>query len=696
MAKQGFRRGLPAIVATAMVAAVAAGALVASPASAAGVDHYVSTTGTDAGNCQNIASPCLTINYAVGQAGTGDIINVAAGTYAEDVVVTKSLVFKGANAGISAGTTPGVRGAESVVKTFRTGTGATVAALYGATALDVTIDGFTVDPQGDTALIGSNVLAGLIHLHGGTGTGTSVVNNIVRGAASFIPSCTAFSCVAPNQMAPVGIAVGSGATDISDNRVENFRYGARTLQQLGASFPALLATIDSNVITGVTVQGIGIGGATGVQQPGGDITNNEIDAVGRLSGPGGVVMTNSGNDITGNTFEDLGSGVALVLCKKWDSRNNNVDDNTFIGAPLTISVSTDGGQCATGTSGDVEGSGSWVTGGGRFDGFSANGNSFTGGSIAMTSNAVTGFSANLPVTAGPIDVTCNWWGAASGPTNPTNPSGTGLTLAYGTTNSQPVFDFTPWEISDGGACTGGIPTGPVVSAGTAQGLERDLVNGSVFVPVFLAEANAAPTVVSFYTVNGTAIAGQDYVTWGTPTNPRTITIPAGQLQGTINVPVLPDANVEADEDFSVVISSVSGGTASLGPNSTGTGIILDSDGLFGPNPVIATTSGTVYEGNSGQRRAQFYIQLSRPPATNVTITYNTSDGTATAPGDYIAKLPGTVVFAPGQISKTVDVLVNSDTAVGTGRDFFLNVAVTGGSPVEELNMTGVSTILDDD
>jgi hypothetical protein len=677
-------------VATAMVAAVAAGALVASPASAAGVDHYVSTTGTDAGNCQNIASPCLTINYAVGQAGTGDIINVAAGTYAEDVVVTKSLVFKGANSGVSAGTTPGVRGAESVVKTFRTGTGGTVSALYGPTALDITIDGFTVDPQGDAALIGSNVLAGLIHLHGGAGTGTSVVNNIVRGAASFIPSCTAFSCVAPNQMAPVGIAVGSGATDISDNRVENFRYGARTLQQLGASFSPLLATIDSNVITGVTVQGIGIGGATGVQQPGGDITNNEIDAIGRLSGPGGVVMTNAGNDITGNTFEDLGSGVALVLCKKWDSRNNNVDDNTFIGAPLTISVSTDGGQCATGSGGDIEGVGSWVTGGGHFDGFSANGNSFTG-PIAMTSNAVTGFSANLPVTAGPIDVSCNFWGAASGPTTPSLPTGTGGTLAFGTTDGQPAFDFFPWESVEG-SCTGTS----WVSIGSAQGLERDVVTGSVFVPVFLARASATPTVVSFYTVDGTAIAGQDYTRWGTPSNPRTITIPAGALQSFVTVPVLTDNATESDESFSVVISSVSGGNAVVGLNGTGTGTILDSDGLFGPNPVIATTNGTVYEGDDGQRRAQFFIQLSRPPATNVTITYNTSDGTATAPGDYITKLPGTVVFAPGQISKTVDVLVNSNTAVGTGRDFFLNVLVTGGSPVEELNMTGVSTILDDD
>lgn len=696
MAKQRIRRGLPALVATAMLGSVVAGTIVASPVSAAGVDHYVSTTGTDTGNCQNIASPCLTINYAISQADTGDIINVASGTYDENVVVTKSLEFRGANAGISAGTTPGVRGAESVVKTFRTGTGTSVLDLYGTTAVDVTIDGFTVDPQGDAALRGASALAGLIHLRGGSGTGTSVVNNIVRGSSSFFPACTAFSCPAPDQMAPMGIAVGSGAVNIADNRVENLRYGMRTSQQLGGTFPTLTATVDSNVITGVTVQGIFIGGVTGVQQPGGDITNNEIDAVGRLSGPGGVVIGNAGNDVTGNSFTDLGAGVALVLCKKWDTRNNNIDNNTFVGAPLTVSASIDGGQCATGTSGDVEGSGSWVTGGGRFDGLSANGNSFTGGTTALSSSASAGFSANKPVTAGPIDVTCNWWGNASGPTNASNPGGTGLVVAFSTTDSQPTYDFTPWEISDGGACTGGVPTGAVVSVGDASGLERDLVTGSVFVPVFLAEANATPTVVSFYTVNGTAIAGQDYVTWGTPTNPRSITVPAGVLQAFVAVPVLTDNLVESDETFSVVVSSVSGGTATLGPNNTGTGTIVDSDGLFGPNPVITVSSGTVYEGDDGQRRAQFFVHLSRAPASNVSITYSSSDGTATAPGDYITKLPGAVTFAPGQISRTVDVLVNSDTTPDSDRDFFLDVTVTGGSPVEEINMTGTSTILDDD
>ena len=104
-------------------------------------------------------------------------------------------------------------------------------------------------------------------------------------------------------------------------------------------------------------------------------------------------------------------------------------------------------------------------------------------------------------------------------------------------------------------------------------------------------------------------------------------------------------------------------------DGTGTATIVDSDALFGPNPVINVSNPTFYEGDDGQRRAQFQIHLSRVPATNVTIAYRSEDGTAIAGVDYVQKLPGTVVFAPGQISKTIDVLVNSDTEANGDRDF---------------------------
>jgi hypothetical protein len=43
--------------------------------------HYVATTGVDSGDCSTPASVCLTVQYAITQAGVGDEIRVAAGRY---------------------------------------------------------------------------------------------------------------------------------------------------------------------------------------------------------------------------------------------------------------------------------------------------------------------------------------------------------------------------------------------------------------------------------------------------------------------------------------------------------------------------------------------------------------------------------------------------------------------------------------
>jgi len=60
----------------ALLLALALAFLWGAPVSAAG-DRYVATTGSDAGACDNVASPCLTIAYAVAQATAGDTIHIA-------------------------------------------------------------------------------------------------------------------------------------------------------------------------------------------------------------------------------------------------------------------------------------------------------------------------------------------------------------------------------------------------------------------------------------------------------------------------------------------------------------------------------------------------------------------------------------------------------------------------------------------
>jgi parallel beta-helix repeat protein len=74
--------------------------LAITTAVAAAATRQVSTTGTDTGDCT--ASPCLTINYALGQAVSGDTIAVGAGTYAESVFVGKRVALLGSGATIDA------------------------------------------------------------------------------------------------------------------------------------------------------------------------------------------------------------------------------------------------------------------------------------------------------------------------------------------------------------------------------------------------------------------------------------------------------------------------------------------------------------------------------------------------------------------------------------------------------------------
>jgi len=58
--------------------------------------RYVAIDGSDDGNdCTNSLYPCATLAHAVSQANDGDIIDLAAGTYDETVVIVKKLILQG-------------------------------------------------------------------------------------------------------------------------------------------------------------------------------------------------------------------------------------------------------------------------------------------------------------------------------------------------------------------------------------------------------------------------------------------------------------------------------------------------------------------------------------------------------------------------------------------------------------------------
>ena len=105
------------------------------------------------GNC-NVQNTNTGVNYATIQAAinasttlNGHIITVGAGTYAEDIIVNKSLDFRGANYGISPN--GGTRIAETVVHPATSGSDG----VFVIQANDVKIDGFKLD--GDNTTINS-------------------------------------------------------------------------------------------------------------------------------------------------------------------------------------------------------------------------------------------------------------------------------------------------------------------------------------------------------------------------------------------------------------------------------------------------------------------------------------------------------------------------------------------------------------
>jgi hypothetical protein len=79
-----------------MLAAIAAFAMSPLVVLASGTTRYVSPFGTDTGNCSSAAAPCLTVQYAVGQAAPGDTVRLAPGAYVEQVAIAKSLTLIGA------------------------------------------------------------------------------------------------------------------------------------------------------------------------------------------------------------------------------------------------------------------------------------------------------------------------------------------------------------------------------------------------------------------------------------------------------------------------------------------------------------------------------------------------------------------------------------------------------------------------
>ena len=187
-----------------------------------------------------------------------------------------------------------------------------------------------------------------------------------------------------------------------------------------------------------------------------------------------------------------------------------------------------------------------------------------------------------------------------------------------------------------------------------------------------------PVTVRYRTSNGTARAGSDY-----EAADDTLTIPAETKTGFIEVQTTEDGDYEADETFTVRLSSPVGATIGDG---TGEGTITDDD----DEPELSIADVTVEEGHT----AEFEVTLDAASHVPVTVEYATRDGTAVDGSDYTA-VSATLTFSPGTKSRTIRVSTREDQAKEPDEErFTVELSNPVGATIADDTATG--TITDDD
>ena len=383
----------------------------------------------------------LTIQEAINDADPGDVIEAAAGTYNEDIVIGIPITLNGANKNITPCT--GARGPESVLQPFTSGA---AAVSLGAGTDNVIINGFEI-------------------------TGTLSNNAIYCGLNG--PS---YLDIKFNYIHHIGVDRGSGnvyainyrgsannTTDIniSDNCIDEV-FNTTSLAQKSSAAIWLGQSTATGTVSNVTIERNTISNIKS------DINKKEFELppyedVGKITTSGiyiGVAWKNPTGNVTGalikdNTITNIIGGIAYGIQLTGNTPGLNIENNFIydINSPVAPSY-----EYGIGMTASNHGTLSTVT----------NNNSIT--------NILTGISNT---SADLMDATCNWWGQVSGPLpgQVSGPVDYAPWLISGIDNDPGTIGFQPVPGSCGGFPVINLTTG--VGYATIQGAVDEALSGHV-------------------------------------------------------------------------------------------------------------------------------------------------------------------------------------------------------------------------
>ena len=221
----------------------------------------------------------------------------------------------------------------------------------------------------------------------------------------------------------------------------------------------------------------------------------------------------------------------------------------------------------------------------------------------------------------------------------------------------------------------------LISVGDAVIAEGDAGTANATFTVSLDTPSTKTVTVHAATADGTAVSPVDYSSTSID-----LSFSPGQTSKTADVPVAGDTLDEADETFSITLSSPA--NALLG-DAQGEGTITDDDAA----PALSANDPTVTEGDSGSTSMTFTVTLGGPSGKTVTVHYATADGSAQAPADY-ESATGDLTFTPGMTSRPVTVVVGTDTVLEPDETLTLSLSLPVNAVIAD--GSGLGTISNDD
>jgi hypothetical protein len=248
----------------------------------------------------------------------------------------------------------------------------------------------------------------------------------------------------------------------------------------------------------------------------------------------------------------------------------------------------------------------------------------------------------------------------------------GATLADGEGKGTITDDDVPPSLSS------------VATASVPEGNTGDSPFASI--DVTLSAPSGRQVSVDYGTIDGSALAGSDY-----DLKVGTLEFAPGETLGSIIVRVVGDDAIEGDETFDLdLLNPVN---ATLGAHPTVV-TIQDNDPIPPGSAVLNASGATIREGNTGTRTLIFTVTRSGETSTAVNVDYQTTNGEAVAPSDYVS-VTGNLSFAATETTATVGVEIKGERRLEHRERLFMSLTNPSlGAAIDRGQATG--SIRDDD